>query len=64
LAGTEAALTVEAPAEYAISLDELASRKIAEIETLGDSPLAHSLRRRKEEIAQGNDAIAGHDSTI
>jgi predicted transcriptional regulator len=64
LAGTEAALTVEAPAEYAIGLDELASHKIAENEMLGDSPLAHSLRRRQQEIAQGNDAIAGHDSIM
>lgn len=55
---------VEAFAECAACLDELAGLEIAAIVVLGDSPLAHSLQRRKREVDRPEDVIAGHDSLI
>lgn len=54
----------EVPEDDAASFGETPWLEVIDVVVAGDSPLAHSVRRRQREICCPEPVVAGHDSVI
>lgn len=54
----------EEPEDDATSMGEMPCLDVVDVVIAGDSPLAHSVRRRQREIHHPESVVAGHDSVI